>query len=1060
MATKRIETQLTIKAVDQYSGMLRNMRAVTGRFADGVRTEMSRLQGLRGPLRLIEDFRKQQDVVRRSGIAMEAAREKQRRLLAEIRATSNPTAQMRREFERARATADRLEQQHQQNRRALSGLQGQLRQAGVNTGDLAGEQRRLAGALDGATTAFGRQMERMRRLETMQTRIAEARERMDRSLATAANLSFVGNASMQSGRRILTALSDVSGRAGDLEDQFAEFQNLTGIDDTRLVQLREELDGLRDVTKTSVSEMLDGLAVLVGKGMDFEDALAALPAAGRAAKATKTSFDEMGASGFALYDNLKVAPEELRKAFDIMAMGGKEGGFELSAMARKFPEITAGARALKMEGLDSVAQLTAALQIAMKSAGSEDQAATNLSNFLGKLTSPETVRRFAKMGVSIEDELRKAAENGVSPFEHMLGVIDDLTGGDALKMGELFGDKQVLDFLRAMIPNLEEYRRIKDAALSADGVVDADFENAIDTFNESKAQLGESVGKLFSLPPEVLESLTDLFQKADAIVERMIVWKKENPKLVKTLFLGATALGAMAVAGGALLTAAAGLIGTMAVLRFGLVGLGARAAFAAGDVASIGGAFRGLARLPKFRLSSLIVPLRGAFKVIPAISLALLGRKLVWDNIIEPFDLEGFFPKFRWEEMIGSFSWDESGLTADWSGFWNAFKESAAVFLPQQWVSDFVANLMLKAFRGVDWANLFLGRVQNDNPAGQALPIIPTVGGVGWAFGQGYGGKAPIRTEGGGLSPEEVRAIDLLESNRKGSLPDSDALSGMRGDVDWLRSEVARVTEELAVVAAGEKEYANPNIPRSMADRIETQALSDELSGLQKELSEAEAELASAESLAGDLLAAIQLLDTTEASPKLNVESIDQALDKMREAVRLHRSLNGGNEGGRVAAPVAGARASIADARASGGPVRMGFPYLVNENTPRSEIFVPSRSGGILNVGQAQAAFRSHLSGIALRPIGRDPELARLHRGAQGLRAASLAVLTSSALAAPAAAQPAQIAKPGSGAVTVQIENFTVHVPSGVSDPEAIADLVSDRIGQRVAATMSASFSD
>ncbi|PTN00748.1 hypothetical protein C8N32_12311 [Rhodovulum imhoffii] len=32
MATKRVETQLTIKAVDQYSGRLRNMRAVTGRF--------------------------------------------------------------------------------------------------------------------------------------------------------------------------------------------------------------------------------------------------------------------------------------------------------------------------------------------------------------------------------------------------------------------------------------------------------------------------------------------------------------------------------------------------------------------------------------------------------------------------------------------------------------------------------------------------------------------------------------------------------------------------------------------------------------------------------------------------------------------------------------------------------------------------------------------------------------------------------------------------------------------------------------------------------------------
>ncbi|MBB95580.1 MAG: hypothetical protein CML68_13445 [Rhodobacteraceae bacterium] len=47
--------------------------------------------------------------------------------------------------------------------------------------------------------------------------------------------------------------------------------------------------------------------------------------------------------------------------------------------------------------------------------------------------------------------------------------------------------------------------------------------------------------------------------------------------------------------------------------------------------------------------------------------------------------------------------------------------------------------------------------------------------------------------------------------------------------------------------------------------------------------------------------------------------------------------------------------------RATGGPVSAGQPYLVNENTPNSEVFVPGQSGAILNVGQAQKA----LSGMA-----------------------------------------------------------------------------------------------
>ncbi len=44
--------------------------------------------------------------------------------------------------------------------------------------------------------------------------------------------------------------------------------------------------------------------------------------------------------------------------------------------------------------------------------------------------------------------------------------------------------------------------------------------------------------------------------------------------------------------------------------------------------------------------------------------------------------------------------------------------------------------------------------------------------------------------------------------------------------------------------------------------------------------------------------------------------------------------------------------------RATGGPVRAGQPYLVNENTPRSEVFVPGQSGAVLTVPQAQAAMR------------------------------------------------------------------------------------------------------
>ncbi|RRH71263.1 phage tail tape measure protein [Falsigemmobacter faecalis] len=54
--------------------------------------------------------------------------------------------------------------------------------------------------------------------------------------------------------------------------------------------------------------------------------------------------------------------------------------------------------------------------------------------------------------------------------------------------------------------------------------------------------------------------------------------------------------------------------------------------------------------------------------------------------------------------------------------------------------------------------------------------------------------------------------------------------------------------------------------------------------------------------------------------------------------------------------------------RATGGPVKAGVPYLVNENTPRSEYFVPSENGAVLTVAQAQAAMARASGGNASAP--------------------------------------------------------------------------------------------
>lgn len=71
----------------------------------------------------------------------------------------------------------------------------------------------------------------------------------------------------------------------------------------------------------------------------------------------------------------------------------------------------------------------------------------------------------------------------------------------------------------------------------------------------------------------------------------------------------------------------------------------------------------------------------------------------------------------------------------------------------------------------------------------------------------------------------------------------------------------------------------------------------------------------------------------------------------------------GGSGGGLLGGFISNIGGWITGRRASGGGVQAGSAYLVNENTPNSEVFVPSVSGAILNVAQAQAALRSGQAG-------------------------------------------------------------------------------------------------
>lgn len=353
------------------------------------------------------------------------------------------------------------------------------------------------------------------------------------------NMTKVGGALTLAGGGLAYKLgiTEAIPEAFQMEHRLRELGNVGQLSAKQLEDMDKRLASISRYTNQMRPEIAEGLNVLVASGIEPTKALDYMNVIGRTATGEQAAIADISRTAFAVSDNLKVPIDDLAKSMDILAMSGKEGRFELKDMAAAFPSLTAGAAMLGMKGTPAVASLGAALQVAMKGAGEASEAANNLENFIQKVTSPLAVKNFEEVfGVNLKQVLLDAAAQGRDPILEVIEMMNELSGGDVFKVSEVFQDKQVLNFIKPMMQNLDEYKRIKASALGAEGVVDSDFEHMMETTNEQFKLLKINMKEL------VFPHLHEPIQKINELLTKI----NNNPLLQKGLFgaiIGTIGLG-------------------------------------------------------------------------------------------------------------------------------------------------------------------------------------------------------------------------------------------------------------------------------------------------------------------------------------------------------------------------------------------------------------------------------------------------------------------------------------------------------------------------------------
>ncbi len=447
---------------------------------------------------------------------------------------------------------------------ALRNIIGLGKQGSRSLGEMAKESRALnrelrevrkemAGSAQASLQLAGRERELESAIAKTNAEIAE-RKRLyaieaghRAQIAKADALQQKGRDNIVQGASLAAPLILAAKAAGDFSSGMVDIQQKAALTNAETDRLARSIITMADRARQMPEDVRAGLDLLLAKGMGVDAATNAIGPASRLATAYKVDLPDAADAAFASINNLKVASSQAAVIFDTLAAAGNEGGFEVRDMARHFPALTAQMAALGETGVPAVADLSAALQVAMNTAGNADEAGNNIKNLLAKINSPGTINAFKKnFGIDLPAAMQKLQSEGYSAMESIALITKQATGGDMKKLGFAFEDMQARQGLLALIQNLDEYRRVRDAALNSEGTVDAAFDQRVlrDANVSWKAFMGSVSGLAITLGTTLLPVLTSTLTQINSVLQAVSAWAQANPEAAGAII---KLLGALAV---------------------------------------------------------------------------------------------------------------------------------------------------------------------------------------------------------------------------------------------------------------------------------------------------------------------------------------------------------------------------------------------------------------------------------------------------------------------------------------------------------------------------------
>lgn len=777
--SNNMRLEVLLKAVDQATRPLKSIQTASKTMSGDIRDTQKGLRDLNGQAAKIDGFRKTSAQLAVTGQSLEKAKREAEALATQFKNTERPTRAQAQVLESAKRAAEGLQVKYNSLTESVKRQQRELGAAGINTRNLANDERGLKTRISETTAQLNRQREALAKVSAQQAHLNRVKERYKSGKELAGNMAAAGAAGVGIATAGTMAGVKLLMPGYDFAQKNSELQAVLGVDkqSPEMEALRKQARQLGDNTAASADDAASAQIIIAKGGGDAAAIAAMTPVTLNLSLANKKTMEENAQLLMGTKAAFQLSNDAAAHIGDVLSTTMNKTTADFQGLSDSLSYLAPVAKNAGVS-LEQAAAITGTLHD-NNIRGS--MAGTGGAAVITRLQAPtgKAYDALKELGVKTSDskgntrplftilkEMQASFKRNNLGTSQKAEYVKTIFGEEAMKSASVLmaaAASGKLDKLTATI---------KDSDGKTEELVKVMQDNLGGDFKEFQSAY-EAVGT--DLYDQQDSSLRQLTQTATRYVLKLDDWIKDNKELAETIGI---------IAGGAL--ALIGIIGGIGLVAWPVV-MGINAIIAAAGV--LGTVFTVVGSAIATALGAITWPIVAVGAAI--VAGALLIRKY-WEPISAFFSgvIEGIMSAFApVGEMFAPLAPIFDGLGEKLRGVWQWFKDLIApvkatqetldscknvgVIFGQALASALMAplNVFNKLRSGVDWLLEKLGIINKEsdsldqtaaktNAATQGNSYIPATSTYG-----GYQAYQPV------TAPAGRSYIDQSKSEYNINLP-------------------------------------------------------------------------------------------------------------------------------------------------------------------------------------------------------------------------------------------------------------------------------------------------